>query len=114
MVFHLREDASDVREQAIPQIGSPPSLQGEVLECEVHEVSINGVRFSSKEPLPPNTVKEMTLDTGEDEKLKVQAAIRWCRPASSGGYEVGAEISFPVSEPLSSTDCTDHLNSSHR
>ena len=97
-----------------PRLGLLLPSKVRVLECEVQEVSINGVRFSSKEPLPPNTVKEMTLDTGEDEKLKVQAAIRWCRPASSGGYEVGAEISFPVSEPLSSTDCTDHLNSSHR
>ena len=68
-----------------------------VLECEVQEVSINDIRFSSREAFPPDSVKEMTLDTGEDEKLKVQAATRWCRPASSGGHEVGAEISVPAS-----------------
>ena len=80
-----------------PRLGLLLPSKVRVLECEVHEVSINGVRFSSEEPLTPNSVKAMTLDTGEDEKLKVQAAIRWCRPASSGGYEVGAEISVPGS-----------------
>ena len=68
-----------------------------VLECEVQGVSINDIRFSSREAFPPDSVKEMTLDTGEDEELKVQAAIRWCRPASSGGHEVGTEISVPAS-----------------
>ena len=81
-----------------PRLGLLLPFKVKALECEVHEVSISGIRFFTEEPLPPDSVKEMSLEVGEDETLKVTAAIRWCRPSATGGYEVGAEICPPEGE----------------
>ncbi|MFQ5691878.1 MAG: PilZ domain-containing protein [Nitrospinota bacterium] len=78
----------------------PSKVEG--LECEVQEVSVSGLRFTSKRPLPAGTTQELTLHTGEPQEgekgVRVRAAIQWCEPAASGEYEVGAEISEPDKE----------------
>ncbi|MBI2881244.1 MAG: response regulator [Candidatus Tectomicrobia bacterium] len=80
-----------------PRLPAVFPCQVEDMECEIRDISYAGLRFYSKKPLDPDTVKDLTLpvkdESGAERKLHVRANIRWCEQTSSGEYMVGAEVS---------------------
>jgi hypothetical protein len=66
-------------------------LDGPKLRVRLKDIAHHGVGIVHHEPIPYRLVL-MTLETREDQTIRLLARLRWCRFKESGVYESGGQI----------------------
>ncbi|MFQ5691877.1 MAG: ATP-binding protein [Nitrospinota bacterium] len=89
--------AQEKRQHPRFRMALPCRIEG--LDCVIQDVSVQGLRLSSAQPLPVGTTRDLVLRTrledGSERVARVTATTRWCRPNPAGGYFLGMEVSAP-------------------
>lgn len=73
----------------------PGAGVGKHLTCHTHDLSVNGIRVLTQEPLSKGALLPMMVSlAGDENSFTLTGEVVWCESRGSGGWAVGLKVLF--------------------
>ncbi|MBS3805636.1 MAG: PilZ domain-containing protein [Oleiphilaceae bacterium] len=73
----------------------PDAGAGKHLTCHTHDLSVNGIRLLTREPLSKGALLPMVVSLADNENsFKLTGEVVWCESRGDAGWAVGLKVLF--------------------